>query len=152
LRRANEGDRGGLIELVANFLAATQYGELLEAASWTSVSKLIDQVLAHGAIFVVEVDPRDPSLPRGELVAMIAIVLFPHPITGRVYADELAWWVEPKYRRGRIGPKLLRRAEDWARQNGASMLKMVAPHGTDVGRFYEARGFTAVETAYQKRL
>lgn len=83
---------------------------------------------------------------------MLAIVVLPHPITGRLYADELAWWVEPRFRRGRIGPTMLKHAEAWARQKGATVLKMVAPAGTDVGRFYEATGYRAVETAYQKRL
>lgn len=132
-------------------MAATDYGDILGDASWSSISNLIDMVMAHGTVFVVEVDPRTAGA-RGELVAMLALALLPHPITGRLYADELCWWVEPRYRRGRIGPKLLRHAETWARQQGASMLKMVAPAGTDVGRFYEAVGYRAVETAYQKRL
>jgi GNAT superfamily N-acetyltransferase len=94
---------------------------------------------------VVDIDP-------GGLVGMIALFCAPHPITGEPYADELCWWVEPAYRRGNLGLKLLRCAERWATTKGATMLKMVAPEGTDIGRFYERVGYRAVETAYQKRL
>jgi GNAT superfamily N-acetyltransferase len=113
---------------------------------------VIDIVLTHGAIFVAEGDPQDPSPVRGGLVGMLAVIVLPHFITGALCAEEVCWWVEPRYRRRGLGPQLLGVATDWAGQEGATMLKMVAPAGSDVGRFYETVGFTAVETAYQKRL
>jgi len=108
-------------------------------------------VYLSGTIFVADI--ANPDRPSGrELVGMLGIIVALHPVTGRPYADELAWWVNPAHRRGRVGPALLGRGEQWARQMGASMLKMVAPVDTDVGRYYRKHGYDAVETAYVKRL
>ena len=89
---------------------------------------------------------------KAPLIGMLAIVAIPHPLTGRTYAEEIAWWVEPEHRGGLIGPKMLRHAEEWATRNGANVVKMVAPAGSDVGKFYEATGYQAVETAFIKRI
>lgn len=95
-------------------------------------------------------DEYGPNKPA--LVGMLAIVALPHPLAGGKVAEELAWWVEPEWRQGLLGPKMLREAEAWATRNGAVMVKMVAPAGTDVGEFYERIGYQAVETAYIKSI
>jgi hypothetical protein len=135
-----------------------------------ALSALILAVLAQGAVFIAErehanecsswchlPDPERCTMhgphvcncgPRA--VGMLALVVLPHPMTGRPFADEVAWWVEPEYRKGLAGPQLLRRAERYAQDAGLSLIKMVAPAASSVGAFYERRGYVAVETAYQK--
>jgi len=89
-------DKAALIELVANFLDGTRYGELLDGASWSSISGLIDRVYLSGTIFVADI--ANPDRPSGrELVGMLGIIVALHPVTGRPYADELAWWVNPAH-------------------------------------------------------
>lgn len=97
-------------------------------------------------------DDYGPTKAKRTLVGMLAIVMVPHPLSGKTFAEEIAWWVEPEHRKGLIGPKMLRLAEEWATRNGANMVKMVAPAATSVGMFYERSGYKAVETAYIKTI
>jgi GNAT superfamily N-acetyltransferase len=160
IREATPEDIPRLIEMATRFLLDTRYGSLFDnQATPVTIAQLIIQVMAIGVIYVADcqmftrmvdsdvVEQGDPYL-----VGMLAIVCLPHPLTGKPYADEIAWWVEPQHRGGSIGPKMLRAAEDWATTNGANMVKMVAPADTTVGKFYERMGYQAVETAYIKTI
>jgi len=129
--------------MALHFLAGTPYGAVLRAHP-AALEALIEAALSLGVIFVAD--------DAGLLVGMIAVARLPHPVTGDFYADELVWWVEPDYRRGSLGPRLIRRAETWARDHDLTLIQMVAPIGTDVGAFYLACGYVPVETAYQKTL
>jgi GNAT superfamily N-acetyltransferase len=141
IRPATIEDVHGIARMGLNFLAATRYHVF--ASSEASLSGLIHLVLEHGAAFVAEDGPT--------LVGMIGLIAGPHPLTGEPYADEVCWWVEPGERARGVGPRLLQAAETWAETNGLDMLKMAAPEGSDVGRFYILKGYEAVETIYMKR-
>lgn len=143
IREATEADVERVLEMSCLFLALTPYGRLVQP-TYQSLLTLIGVVMANGVILLADA--------HGHTVGMLAIANFPHPLTGEPYADEVAWWVDPEHRKGRAGFYLLRACEDWARQNGLSMIKMVAPFGTDIGKFYERLGYVPVETAYQKTL
>ena len=82
------------------------------------------------------------------VIGMIGLVVYPHPMSGDVIAAELFWWVDPEHR-GSASARLLRRAESWARVQGATVLQMVAPNA-DVATFYERIGFDRVETVYHR--
>lgn len=99
-----------------------------------------------GVILVLEVER--------ELVGMIAGLVFRDPFIGdEPVFDEIVWWIEPEYRRGLAGVRLLKACELWARQKGLSLLKMVAPaDAPEVGEFYLRSGFHPINTAYYKRL
>jgi hypothetical protein len=56
------------------------------------------------------------------------------------------WWVEPAARG--CGLALLKRAERWALETGATAIQMSAPEAR-VGRLYERRGYRLVEMTYQ---
>jgi GNAT superfamily N-acetyltransferase len=92
-----------------------------------------------GTIFVAEV--------AGDVVGMIGLLAFQHPMAGELTVSELFWWVEPEHR-GR-GVRLLKRAEQWAHEIGAVKLFMIAPTA-EVARLYERLGFEYLEMAYQK--
>lgn len=150
IREATEADIPRLIEMAVRFLLESRYGETFDnAATPDAIGRLVRQVLTFGTIFVAE---NDIGPGAQAVVGMLAIVIVPHPLTGKNYADEIAWWVEPNARGGTIGPKMLRAAEQWATTNGANMVKMVAPSGTSVGEFYEKLGYEVVETAYIKTI
>lgn len=160
IRFATLDDKPRLIEMAVRFLLETEYGRMFDdRATPAMIDKLITNVLSLGAIVVAEIEELHgniagsaPLESRFKLVGMLAIVALPHPLTGGIYAEEIAWWVEPEHRHGTLGPKMLRSAEDWATRNGAKMCKMVAPAGSQVGAFYEHIGYRAVETAYIKRI
>ena len=64
-------------------------------------------------------------------------------------AAEAFWWMSPECRGGTTGVRLLRQAEDWARQQGVPYLHMVAPNSR-VAKFYERLGYRPLETHYYK--
>jgi len=85
----------------------------------------------------------------GLVVGMIAVLVFGHPLSGERIASELFWWVEPEHRGG--GIRLMKRAETWAQRRGAVKMQMIAPT-EQVGRVYEALGYTRIEEVYQRAL
>lgn len=82
-------------------------------------------------------------------IGLIAMLLYTHPMSGELTATEVVWWVNPE-RRG-VGVRLFKRAEAWARAQGAVLLQMIAPTEA-VARFYERCGFDRIETTYHRRL
>lgn len=150
LRPALPTDRDAVIALGLCFHAETPYGELLHVDP-DRIGAQFDVALEHGVVFVAERD--DVPGPNGpELVGFLALAALPHMLSGDRYAEEMGWFVLPRYRLGTIGPRLLRRAEEWARTNGCAFLKVAAPEGTDVGYYYERAGYQPIETAYLKRV
>ena len=83
------------------------------------------------------------------LVGMMGILCTPHFLSAEMCASEIFWWVTPGHRGD--GVRLLRAAESWAKECGATKLQMVAPNER-VGRFYDRMGFKRIETSYQKAL
>lgn len=147
IRPATLADRQALAQLGLAFIAQTTYQSLLGSATVAGLESLADGIFnlgEMGRIFLAE----DEQGPFG----MLVIVAIPSPMTGELFAEEICWWVDPAKRNGTAGPRMLREAEHWARVMGLRMIKMVAPCGTSVGRFYEKRGYKALETAYAKVL
>ena len=159
IRRADPADAPRLVEMTLRFLRTTSYAAVFPDPDPVNVRTLVDYVLEHGVIFVADypmytrvidgdvVEQGDPYL-----VGMIAFTAPPHLFANEAYAEEQGWWVEPEHRGGTTGPRLMQAAEAWARENGLKMIKMVAPEGSDVGKFYTKLGYRAVETAYVKAL
>jgi GNAT superfamily N-acetyltransferase len=160
IREATAADKFRLVEMTTRFILTTKYTEWLDGTSPERIGKLVDMVLEHGVIFVCErvtlsaQEAHDYVAGRGdwpnagakELVGMLALLVFEHPLTGRLTGEEAAWWVEPEHRHSTIGPRLLHHMERWCVQNRLHMVKMVAPEGTDVGAFYAKQGYQAAET------
>lgn len=142
IREAVLADTDCLVEMATRFLAESPYGRLFPADP-ARLGLLVGMCLELGVIFVAE--------GEAGAVGMIALVALTDPFGGVTYADEIAWWVDPAHRESVIGPRLLARAQNWTRTRGLAFLKMVAPANTEVGRFYERIGFTAIETSYIKR-
>jgi GNAT superfamily N-acetyltransferase len=144
IREATLDDLPRLLELAERFHASTIYASLVPWAP-AAVEALMVAVIAQqnsiiGVVFVAELD--------GRIEGMLGLVALPHPMSGQLCAEELAWWVEPEHRKGTIGPRLLVTGIDWCRQKMARVLKLVAPAGSTVGTFYRRWGAVEVETAY----
>lgn len=139
IRTARPGDEHKLLEMGQRFVTESIYGRLF-AIDLVGVKTML--LLAHdqGTVFVADLGDR--------LVGMMGLTLVTSVITGEDIVEEIAWYVEPEHRKGRVEPLLLGAAEAWATTKSASMLKLIAPAGSDVGRFLERRGYTAVEMAY----
>jgi GNAT superfamily N-acetyltransferase len=145
IREATLDDLDRIVELAARFIGQGPYAALLLLApNRPHLERLVQIILEHGVVLVGEVD--------GTIEGMLALTALPHPTTGEPFGDELAWWVNPEVRASRLGPRLLQAAETWCQARGLPWLKMIAPAGTSVGRYYERHGYAPLETAYLKRL
>lgn len=146
IRPAAAGDRARVLEMARHFLEATTYGRIYPTSD-EQLENLLDLVEQLGTVLLAE----SPL----EVVGMLGLVKTPHPFNGAIEAGEVCWWIEPRHRQGRAAYYLLRSAEDWARQNGCGVLKMVAPNSTDkpnIAHFYETCGFGPLETTFYKVL
>lgn len=148
IRRATLDDWSAVRAMALAFLAESPYGALFEVTAErppAALDELLGLVLEAGVVFVADVGTG--------LVGMLAMGVGGHAISGQRYADEIAWWVHPAHRGGTIGPRLLAAAEAWARADGCTLVKMIAPHhAPDVGRYLARRGYAPVETAHVRRL
>jgi GNAT superfamily N-acetyltransferase len=177
IREATLEDGPRLFEMACHFMAATRYGELF-SPNHPALAQLVALVLEKGIVFVDEQEHTNdcatwydamvpgvthdidgdrwqpaPACNCGRrIIGMLGLIVAPNILTGQHYADEIAWWVDPEHRKSRAAHRLLCAAENWARQKGLSVLKMVAPAGSEIGTFYERRGYVLVESAYQKVL
>jgi GNAT superfamily N-acetyltransferase len=140
IRDATADDIPRLVEMGERFLTETVYRGRV-AVNPLAMARTVGLLLASdlGTVFVSEQD--------GIVVGMIGLLLFENPITGEPTASELFWWVEPESRGH--GLRLLKRAEQWARDMGAARIHMIAPADTDVGRLYQRCGYRVLETSWQ---
>ncbi len=129
--------------MAERFVNSTDYREW--PASLSCLQALFAVALKAGVIFLADTGTA--------IVGMLALVVVPHMLTGESYAEELCWWVEPEARGGTAAWRLLAAAEDYARQQHLSCLKMVQPAGEPtVGKIYTRRGFRPVEVVFVLRL
>jgi len=128
------------------FSRDTDYRRFFKATD-EQVALKMGQTVAHllghkdGVILVSEKD--------GDVSGMIALLVYDHPFSGERTAFEVFWWVEPEARG--IGLRLLEHSKDWAREQGATAMQMVAP-SAQIGKLYETLGFEWVEASYQREL
>lgn len=92
---------------------------------------------------------EDAGRIQGTLLAQF----FGHPFSGEPTVYEVFFWVAPEHRgSGFRSVALLKAMEEWAIEKGAKLLQTTAPKGSKAGRLYEKRGYTEVETSYQRRV
>lgn len=141
IREATASDLPRLVEMGRNFIAQTKYKDLIYGNSEQMTLTLEGLIGNPSASFLVA------ESGAGELVGMIGAIMYVHPISGEVTANEIVWWVEPAHRG--IGISLLRHIERWT-QGAEAALNMVAPD-EKTARIYKALGYELIETVYQRR-
>lgn len=166
IRPATPRDVPALVRMSRRFARESSYAKYL-VDSPEHVTRLVELVLEVGLAFVAERRPRGCSgyaemepgvcacglwLEAHAVIGMIGALVMPHAADGRIFADEVAWWVEPEDRGGTLGPRLLVALLEACSSKSVSMVKMVAPKGSDVGRFLERAGFEEVESTYLRVL
>ena len=146
IRLAAAADVDRIVSMGLRFISESAYrGHLVpdRASSTQFVARLVDG--AYGTASAVLVAGDDVAL-----VGMLGLFCFPHPFSGALVATETFWWVDPAHR-GRDGIRLLEAGLAWAVAHDATAIFMIAPNAK-VARFYERRGFVAVETSYVRAL
>lgn len=145
IRAAEPADIAGVEKLVENFWPSTGSGFDYKEGS---VIPFLELSLSHGLLVVAEVD--------GKLVGAAGGLL--SPLMGNdeiVVGAELAWWVEPEYRKSSIGIELLRDLEQRAKDRGCatfSVTFMETSMPEVVRKIYINEGYSLAETTYTKRL
>lgn len=144
LRLAESNDVSALVALVRTFITTTAYRRFV-GESPEHIERTVRWMLTNedAAIFV--------ALAEEQIIGLLGVVAFAHPLSGQREAVELFWWLNPD-RRG-WGGWLLRRAEKWARSRQCVALQMVAPYdNTHVQGMYRRVGYQPMEVAFQKDL
>lgn len=143
VRPATPADVPAIVAMGATFIETEYPGAV--RFNPAQLATLAEALMAGtgSVVFVVEADAA--------LLGMMALQTYAHPMSGDTIATELVWWVNPAARGGRAALQLLDAADRWARQQGATMLQMIAP-SDKVARFYARVGFDKIETHYQRRL
>lgn len=144
IRIATAADVDAIVAMGLHFQATTKYAMHLFATEST-LRMLAAGILANpdAAIWVVE--------SSGALVGMLAASLYVQPMSGALIGTEICWWMDPSARGGRTALRLIRTAEQWAKDKGATVFQMMAPTAK-VGAFYEALKYEQIEVHYQRRI
>jgi GNAT superfamily N-acetyltransferase len=149
IREATAADTAALIRIGESFTGGIEpYRSLFGRQPLERVEALVDVMLALAVDRAVVLVAVDGAVVCGVLVLVEVTNLY----NGELWADEFVWWVDPAHVGKWAGPRLLAAGETWARARGLPWIKMIAPQGSRVGRFYERHGYVPVETAYMKRL
>lgn len=99
---------------------------------------------------LLKTDPREAIIIFSEGEGFIAANVYNFPFGPYRVATEIAWWVEPDKRQGKVGFELLEAFEYWASNlAGCSMVTMTSLDDK-LGRFYEKKGYKLCERAYMK--
>lgn len=140
IREATAADADAIVALGQRFLHGSVYaGKIGDNPAQVRTLALHLIASPDGVVFVAE--------DATGLVGLLAAFAHFHYLSGERTAGEVAWWVDVE-KRG-IGIRLLRRAEQWARAQGAVTFQMIAPT-PDVEVLYERLGYAPVERWYQR--
>jgi len=89
------------------------------------------------------------------LKGMIAGFIYKHFFGSDKCAADLLFYVDPLFRGGTTGPRLLKRLEVWAKDSGAKDLVLgisSSIHADRTAQLYEKLGFPQIGTMHKKRL
>jgi predicted N-acetyltransferase YhbS len=108
----------------------------------------MDIALDQGLLLVAEIDDQIVGFAAGAL----------SPLMGNndyLNGSELAWWIEPEYRGGRLGIQLMKGLENAAREAGCTFWNMIYMESCmpeAIEGMYQKMSYQRKETTYGKRL
>jgi GNAT superfamily N-acetyltransferase len=142
LRLATKADIPDILRLISEFYVQTPY-KTFDISS-ERVRKIAEGVTDGDKtenVIILALD--DSGVPRGILGAAKIYPL----LTDQEVAAELFLWVEPEYRKQRMGRWLMLALEEWARKTGCSHVQMAKMNGNR-----KKFGYTEAETVYLRKL
>lgn len=149
LKLATLDDYDRVEALICNFYGSQNlpYGEIQLDKIRALFDNTIDS-LNPDTVMILWIDDNEP---QGLIAGQCTEVVFN---SNRV-ATELAWWVEPEYRKGKAGAELLRSFEYWAKLRDCKFVQMIGLHNEYskvLGRYYTQQGYGPAESSYVKEL
>jgi GNAT superfamily N-acetyltransferase len=147
VRIASPADTDALLAMGARFFAFSPFARLTTFDPEHARAS-IEQMREAGVVLVATVD--------GEIVGGLLGLLTPLWFNqSAMVASEVAWWVDPQYRGGAAGVRLLYTFEAWAKERGAtavSLSDLVLDGEQPAGSLIDKLGYTLVERSHVKVL
>lgn len=149
VRRGRPEDIEAIRKLGKEFYTGTRYAASGVKYSPTTVYNLLMGLMGESGIVCVAED-------EGEIVGFVLLALHPFPFNAKhLCASELAYYVNPAYRKSGVGKTLLGKAEQVAQQKGATFISMVALQSGDpvsAEAVYSRMGYEKNEVTFTKDL
>jgi len=144
IRQAIESDFPAILDMCEQFWLETMYEEAFDR---DHTKAMVQMSYDHGLLAVIDID---------NIVGFVAgirsyLMGSREAITG----TELAWWVNPEHRKGRIGINLMLFIEDLAREQGVKYWNMISMESSApevANKIYQRLGYTRSETSFTKVL
>jgi ribosomal protein S18 acetylase RimI-like enzyme len=152
VRPADDGDIEALCEIYYDFHefhvrgVPTHLRSLGDRARWdrSSLRGALDKIIqsADAEVFVAEAE--------GQLAGLVEVYVRPDPdeptLVQHHHAELQSLVVLPSFRREGIGTRLVRVAQEWARERGATEMRLGVWEFNQAARgFYRAAGFTTLK-------
>jgi len=144
IRRAEQKDIERCVELGHHFYKQTAYGQV--PYCYESASITMNLSLDQGLFAVLEVD----GIVEGFILGLMSPMIFNRNVN---VGAELAWWVQPEYRKGRYGIDLLKFMEQLAQDEGVniwSMMSLEAVEPEKIETIYKRMGYTKSENTFMR--
>ncbi len=147
IREATENDIPRIIEMGRSFFDASGYSGIIEFNAETAKTAIETIIIDNHAIILV-------AEGQERLIGMLAAILHPFYFNiNHLTGQELVWWIEPEYRTGTAGIRLIKAIEQWAKSNGAKTFSMISlAVNRRVEQIYERRGYSPSENLFIKSL
>ena len=135
------------LDMAENFYEVAGYKEDIPLCR-DSCREFMEFAMSQGLLFVAALE--------GSVVGFVLGIASPYIMNKNYLAGaELAWWVEPEYRKGSTGIKLLKAIEKSAKDLGIKMWSMMSLESVEpekMERLYKALGYVPAERTYVRVL
>ena len=145
IRLATEEDIPSICDMASRFWEHADYEEEYNPGTTIALAK---QCIENDMMLVAVTEDGLKGFACGVIAPLLGN---PNVLSG----TEIAWWVEPDYRKTSCGISLLLELEEQAKKNGAkywNMVYMESSMPTKVKQLYERLGYKKVETVYRRVL
>lgn len=145
LRLAEERDYPDVLRMLRSFHESSTYSGI--SFSEGKIQEFWKYYLENNREIIVILSEQG-GRPRGLIVGMISRP----PFSDEAVASELAWWMDPEFRRSKDSLLLFDAYQDWAFRVGASMCHMaLLASSPDLSKRYEKNGYQKVETTFMRK-
>lgn len=147
IRRATDADIDDIVWLAHAMVEESPLWDEFDPAQMRLV--LSNVIGGQGAVFVAELPGRD--LPAG----VVAAFLTKRPFSGQLFVADLALYVRPEHRLGRMAKRLVDVLEAWAREEGAVEIQLGVSsgiHPKKTGALYRSWGYGLLAEVFVKHL
>lgn len=149
IREAAEHDIPALLDMGRRFFEVSGYASLTRYDSQSMEGTLRGLICDRNGILLV-------ADTGNEIAGMAGGLIYPFYFAhSHRTGQELFWWVDPDNHGGGLGPRLLERMEQTAKEKGARSFVMgalAAQRPEQTGALYRRRGYAPTEHLYIREL